>query len=211
MAKSTKAILKHYSSTLEKPQHDDCPTGKKSWCSFQRDVANKEHTHRPTKNPFPPAIFEVMQPVFDRLGDESLLAACEKCLTQNTNESLHHVIWSMAPKEQYTSPNEISCAISLGVMQYNRGFERTYGTLLDTMGLEVTAGMKSSWYQIDRQRIRVSNFKSQAKVLMKRRKKKAKKAAAQDAFVHQEGIQYKSGNFHNTSKQPQKNKRKSRK
>ena len=53
MAQATKAILKHYSSTVEKPQHEDCPKGPKSWCSYQRDVAKKEKNHKPIKKPFP--------------------------------------------------------------------------------------------------------------------------------------------------------------
>ncbi|KAK3745837.1 hypothetical protein QZH41_004305 [Actinostola sp. cb2023] len=40
MSKATMAILKHYSSYLDNLQHDDCPEGPSSWCSFQRDLAN---------------------------------------------------------------------------------------------------------------------------------------------------------------------------
>ena len=40
MSKATHAILKHCSSTLENPNHGDCPTEKSSWCSFQRDIAS---------------------------------------------------------------------------------------------------------------------------------------------------------------------------
>lgn len=30
-------ILGHYSSTIEKPLHNDCPKGPKTWCSYQHD------------------------------------------------------------------------------------------------------------------------------------------------------------------------------
>ena len=46
MSKAVKAPLKHYSSTKENPQHDDCPSGPKSWCSYQRDLANGTTEHR---------------------------------------------------------------------------------------------------------------------------------------------------------------------
>ena len=46
MSKAVKASLKHYSSTKEYPQHDDCPSGPKSWCSYQRDLANGTTEHR---------------------------------------------------------------------------------------------------------------------------------------------------------------------
>ncbi len=91
MAKGTKAIMYHYVSTKEKPQYNFCPVGKNSWCLFQRDVANKTNLHKPIKNPFPPAIINVIKPLFHRLGDEHFLAGCKKSVTQNSNESLHHV------------------------------------------------------------------------------------------------------------------------
>ena len=69
-------------------------------------------------------IVEVVKPVFDRLGDADFLAGCEKCLTQNPNESLHHVIWGLAPKEQYTSPRETSLAVGLGCLLFNSGIPR---------------------------------------------------------------------------------------
>lgn len=120
MARATQAILKHYSSSIENPRHEDCPEGPSSWCSYQHDVANGTTLHKPTKSPLPDAVVEVIQPLFDRLGAKTFLAGCEECYTQNRNECLHHVIWGMASKEVYSSPKEISIAISLGVLQFNR-------------------------------------------------------------------------------------------
>ena len=51
MEKCVRASLKHYCSTVEKPQHEDCPEGDTSWCSYQRDKATGKQTHRPVKNP----------------------------------------------------------------------------------------------------------------------------------------------------------------
>ena len=73
--------------------------------------------------------------MFDRLGDEHFLAGCEKCVTQNPNESLHHVIWGLAPKEQYTSSRETSLAVGLGCLLFNSGLEVTYTQLLPKIGL----------------------------------------------------------------------------
>lgn len=172
MATATKAILKHYSSTLEERQHDDCPKGAKLWCSYQRDIANKERTHKPTKDPFTPAIVEVLQPLFDRLGDERLLAACEKCYTQNNNECLHHVIWNKAPKEQFNSPQEVSIAISLGVLEFSSGFERTYTDLLEIVNLTIHEDMTTTWSEIDNERIRKVNYRASFETKLKRKKNK---------------------------------------
>ena len=107
MSRATHAILKHYSSTLENPNHEDCPPGKNSWCSYNRDVASGTNYHQPIKNPSPPAVVAEIQPLFDRLGSKEFLASCEDGKTQNVNESYHHVVWNLAPKEQLNSPLEI--------------------------------------------------------------------------------------------------------
>ena len=107
MSRATHAILKHYSSTLENPNHEDCPAGKNSWCSYNRDVASGTNYHQPIKNSLPPAVVAEIQPLFDRLGSKEFLANCEDGKTQNVNESYHHVVWNLAPKEQLNSPLEI--------------------------------------------------------------------------------------------------------
>ena len=101
MSKAVMASLKHYCSTIEKPQHEDCPVGPTSWCSFQRDIANNTHEHKPIKNPITPAIREIIQPIFQKLGDEKFLIGCKNLATSNPNESFHHILWSMVPKEQF--------------------------------------------------------------------------------------------------------------
>lgn len=188
MSKATMAILKHYSSTVDDPKHEDCPKGSSSWCSYQRDKASGSNLHVPIKDPLPDAVVEVIQPLFDRLGDEAFLVGCEKCYTQNANESLHHVIWSMAPKEAYTSPQEVNIAISLGVLQFNRGYYATYSDVTARMNIEVCSEMKSAWQKIDSDRLYQASYRSSVGVKQRRKQKKKQKAKKQDAFVHQEGV-----------------------
>jgi hypothetical protein len=201
MARATKAIMYHYASTKEKPQHDYCPVGKKSWCSYQRDVSNKTNLHKPIQNPFPPAITDVIKPVFDRLGDEYFLAGCEKCATQNPNESLHHVIWGLAPKEQYTSSRETSLAVALGCLLFNSGLEVTYTQLLPKIGLSVSPSMVSSWENMDMKRIYSAGYKERPEIKQRRKKYKRQRVKKADAFVHQEGVQYQSQGFYEDNTQ----------
>lgn len=192
MAKATRAILKHYSSTVENPCHEDCLAGGDSWCSYQRDVANGTDLHKPVKNPFPEAIVEVVQPLFHQLGDESFLAGCENCYTQNTNESLHHVIWGKASKDVYSSPQEISIAISLGVLEFNQGFHRTYSELLPILGIGVEPQIVEAWQRIDEERLYQADYRNSTDSKLRRKKKRKEKLKKQNAFVHQEGVMYKS-------------------
>ena len=199
MSKATRAILLHYSSTEENLQHDCCPVGPSSWCSYQRDLACKTKSHRYIKDPLPPAVVDVIKPVFDKLGDESFLGGCERCATQNANESLHHVIWGFAPKDQFTSQIENSLSVDLGVLIFNCGMEVTYSQLLPKIGVEVTSSMKRAWREIDRKRIYGADYKERDDVKERRKRYKRKKAKKADAFLHKEGIQYQSQAFYSSS------------
>lgn len=192
MSKATHAILKHYSSTPENPRHEDCPTGPDSWCTYNNDSAK----HVPIKDPLPPAVVDVVQPIFDRLGKVEFLVGCEKCLTQNANESLHHLIWSLAPKEQYTSQYETSLAVSLGIMIYNSGMEKTMNKLMSKLNIPVSNSMLAAWRNMDKQRIYSADYKTKPNIKQRRKKRKREKTKKADAFVHQEGIQYKSQQFY---------------
>lgn len=157
------------------------------------------------KNPFPEAIVEVVQPLFDRLGDETFLAGCENCYTQNRNESLHHVIWGKASKDVYSSPQEISIAISLGVLESNQGFHRTYSELLPVLGIGVEPEMVEAWQRIDEERLYQADYRNSTDIKLRRKKKRKEKLKKQDAFVHQEGIMYKSQAFHGGKSAKDKN------
>ena len=89
-----------------------------------------------------------MQPTFDRLGSEEFLVGCEQCLDQN-NESLHHVCWGMAPKEQYTSEKETSLAAPFGILLFNNGMEDAVSKLLAIMDIPVHDEMHLKWKEID--------------------------------------------------------------
>lgn len=196
MSRATHAILKHYSRTPEKPRHEDCPKGRDSWCSYNRDAATGEKSHHPIKDPLPEAVVKVVQPVFDRLGSEQFLVGFEECLDQNRNESWHHVVWSMAPKEQFTSQQEVSVAVSLSVLLFNSGIESTMTKFLPAMNMTVNGSMRSKWREIDGERIRSSDYKSIQVVKKRRKRLRREKSKKQDGFVHQEGVMYSSGNFY---------------
>ena len=129
MRRDILSILDHYSSTPENPRHDNCPTGPDSHCSYNRDIATGRSEHVPVKDPIGEALREVLLPIFERLTDPGLLDACKMGYTQNPNESFHHVLWGLAPKEQYTSPQETELALCLAVGLFNDGIQATMSNL----------------------------------------------------------------------------------
>jgi len=93
------ATLYHKLSSNKKPQHHLCPEGLKSWCSWQAEKAKgtnmKDFQHDP---PMSKEIFEAIKPEYEELSREELLIRCLGGFTQNSNESLNSLVWSMTPK-----------------------------------------------------------------------------------------------------------------
>ena len=145
MSKYSCAILDNYSSTVKNPMHNKCPTGEKGWCSYQRDIATKQLLHRLVKWPFTDASLAVINPVCQRLASVEFLESCKSCRTQNPNEALNHVIWSLAPKEQYVSPLETRLAISLGVYLFNNSMQYTYSNVIEMTGIDTIYTMLQKW------------------------------------------------------------------
>ena len=196
MSKEVLAILYHYGSTEENPRHDHCPSGESSWCSYKRDEALNTSTHRLIKNPFHNAVIEKLEPVFKRLSDVAFLEGVKYCNTQNPNESLHHVIWSLAPKETYNWPHETSLAINLGVCVFNNGFHYTLSNMMKKLGLNILPSMEHIWKMVDIERIKHAELKSRDVVKLRRKSLKRKKVKKQDAFQRIAEPQYQSGKFY---------------
>lgn len=193
------AILDHYASTTENPRHDNCPKGQSSWCSYQRSVfSGNPSEHVPIKDPIAPAIYERIKPLFLRLSSVSFLEGCVNAFTQNANESLHHVIWGLAPKDQYHSSQEIRIAINLGVCMFNDGFEATLLEVFKSLGISSAPSQVKTWKVIDNERVKSAKYRDLDGRKLHRKVTRRKKCARQDAFKHIEGkCQYGSNKFYN--------------
>ncbi|XP_070579536.1 uncharacterized protein [Ptychodera flava] len=195
MSESTKAIVAHYSSTYDNPKHDFCPKGGDSWCKYQSDLATGKCTYRPLKRPIPDAIVELLQPEIDALADEALLKNAEMCLTQNANESLHHVIWGLVPKEQNHGRLSLELRIAMGIAHFNSGLEKFNCRLYDGLRLPIPEISRKMWKELDGERIRDIEVKSSSPAKKRRKINKYRHLAKMDKFEYQEGPSYASGQF----------------
>lgn len=76
MKNAIQATLYHKLSTDEKPQHDKCPTGEDSWCSWQKAKATNslgDYEHKPA---ICNKVFEAIKPVYEELSNDDLLIRC---------------------------------------------------------------------------------------------------------------------------------------
>ena len=56
--------------------------------------------------------------------------------------------------------------------------------------------MKNQWNKFDSVKLYHKNLQKGEKTKTSRKKRKRKNLKIQEAFIHQEGVTYKSGNFH---------------
>lgn len=171
MAKEVSDSLKHYCSTLQQPQHDDCPTGATSWRSFQRVCATGTVTHKPVKDPTSSCIQTLMTPIFDKLGSEKCLDDCTNLRSSNPNESFHHVLWWLTPKEQLNSSQELELVVNLSKCLFHSGFQWTVKNLFHQLDIQLPENTdrifnciyKICKYQSDYQITQESKTKSRKK------------------------------------------------
>ena len=197
MSRATHAILKHYSSTLENPNHEDCPPGKNSWCSYNRDVASGTNYHQPIKNPLPSAAVAKIQPLFDHLGSKEFLTSCEDSKTQNVNEFYYYVVWNLAPKKQLNSPLEIKLAVEIATLLFNSEMKSTHNSIFIDAGITVSENLFLQWEAMDNARKKDKLWKQKEEA--RRKTLKWRNIKQQQVLVHSEGQQYKSGAFYEKS------------
>ncbi|XP_070539717.1 uncharacterized protein [Ptychodera flava] len=195
MSKQTKAIVLHYSSTHDEPHHEYCPQGADSWCKWQKDRVSGKKTYKPLLHPLAPAVVKAVQPVIDKLANEKLLEGVKNCYTQNQNESLHHVLWNVIPKDQNHGVDDVVLGANIAVSCFNAGFTTLGTDLCSTSQLNINSMMTSMWYGLDHMRVRDSVYKSAATVKKRRKENKRKRLQKLDKFQYAEGRTYESGGF----------------
>lgn len=100
MKKEIWATLYHKISTDEKPEHQFCPVGENSWCSYQKAKATNtlsSYTHKPSMSD---VVFNAVKPIYEELSKDELLNRCLGGYTQNNNKSFNASVWAIASKTQ---------------------------------------------------------------------------------------------------------------
>ncbi|XP_070546508.1 uncharacterized protein [Ptychodera flava] len=193
MSRQTKAILQHYSSTYKEPHHEYCPQGADSWCKWQKDKATGKTTYRPLQNPLAPAVVKAVEPVITKLADEKLLEGAKNGFTQNQNESLHHVLWNVIPKDQNHGLDEVLLGANYAVSCFNSGFSKFSRDLYSRSELNINSMMTWKWHSLDHIRVRNAVYKSSANAKKRRKENKRQRLVKLDKFQYAEGNTYQSG------------------
>ncbi|GFX86204.1 uncharacterized protein TNCV_2560861 [Trichonephila clavipes] len=113
------AIFFHKISTDLNPQHCLCPLGDDSWCGYNRSKL-KGDTYKHKHN-LPIAIMHCIKKVFRDLSSPELMSRSLHGKTQNCNESLNSVIWSIIPKIVFVQLGTLKTGVYESISIYNQG------------------------------------------------------------------------------------------
>ena len=119
--------------------HDNCPFSTESWCYLQK--ARAENAENPTTT-IPPlrqpyltnAEYGRAQEVFASFASLSMCGALTMGQTQNSNESLHSMVWDNSPKTKHVGQRSIEASTALTVCTFNDG-EIALASVLDAMSI----------------------------------------------------------------------------
>lgn len=156
------ATYLHYNSTDKKPQHDKCPSGPESWCSWQRASAmNSLSSFQHDYDPLPSDVSSAIKPIYEELSKEELLERCVGGFTQNNNESVNQLIWKITPKILPAGSKIVDIAAYVAAGTYNEGIA---ALLLFMHGMDLKLGRNSHEYarKEDESRILAAEKKADA-------------------------------------------------
>ena len=193
MRKEIWATYYHKSSTDKKPRHQNCPSGESSWCKWRKAKATgslDEYKHE--KPPLSDKVLNILEPIYQELSRDDLLTRCIGAETQNNNESLNSLIWTLAPKHIHSGPKIVEIATFLAVIIFNEGFLPILKTM-EIMG--ITIGQQADVYaifrndnRITRSQQRLSDFAKQFRI-----DRREDRTAQNDMFETEEGLLYGPG------------------
>ena len=136
-----------------------------SWCGLQRDVANKTSLFH-SKKGLPPAIVEIIEPIYEALSEESLLSQCLDSYMQNPNESLNNLIWKRCPKKIYQGKKIAELCTASAVTQFNDGAS-SIAAVLKRMGIIPGKNTGAAVLKTDKKRLAIAEEKSSERVKKK--------------------------------------------
>ncbi|KAH7945181.1 hypothetical protein HPB49_007388 [Dermacentor silvarum] len=158
MQRAVMATYHHVTSNDNVSNHSLCPAGPDSWCRQNAAAAKGEPAPRHHYN-LPPHVSKALLPIYERLSERKLLERCQRGKTQNNNESLHSLIWALAPKERHASLFTVEAAVAEAVMKFNCGNLRTSSGILEELSLNPSLPSTRRMNEKDRHRAAESTRK----------------------------------------------------
>ena len=123
-------------------RHSNCPVSESSWCYYQKQIARRvkdDSLPAPTvRSPYlAPDEHQRAREVFDLFASLEFCGSITLGKTQNSNESLHSMIWHHAPKAKRVGQKSLIASTAMAVLSYNDG-SLAYAAILKELGMDVS-------------------------------------------------------------------------
>ncbi|XP_039313194.1 uncharacterized protein LOC120359517 [Solenopsis invicta] len=152
MKKDIWATFFHKCSTDEKPQHDNCPTTKDSWCKWQKAYALGNINNFKHEPAMPEAESQAIKPIYEDLTRDDLLERCLGAFNQNNNESINQIIWKIAPKSAFSGTSIVQIAANVATIMFNDGHVALLD-VLELLNIEIGQILYDYCHHTDEERI----------------------------------------------------------
>lgn len=187
------AAFFHCCSGGKKNMHGQCPVGPNSWCKFQRALYDGHQIC--DKSPgLPDSVVNIIKPTYMSLCDQTLLEKCLHGMTQNRNESLNNVIWTILPKETFVGLQTLLLGAHIAVLLFNSGYLGIL-PIFSALGIPYEEKIVLNYLGMDKMRVMNSKRHSLPSSKMARKKRRAVKKSKSSHYENKEGCTYKSGAF----------------
>ena len=139
-------------------KHDSCPFSTNSWCYFQKALALVAED----ASIAPPSLRQSylntdelsrLRDVFKKFASIEMCSASTLGMTQNSNESLHSVLWPNAPKGKRIGQKSLQASAALSVSTFNEGSMMLAAVLAD-LGVQSSRKTLTHFVVMDRERNR---------------------------------------------------------
>ena len=140
----------------------------------------------------PPAIVELLEPIYDRLSSRSLLSKCVGGCTQNACESFNALLWKRCSKDTFSGRTHLDFAAADAVLHFNQG-KNGHAMIFPNMGIEVGQHSSSNYTYSDTKRRAATTTKNEELSKKIRQSMRLKRTKINEQYLTTEGIVYEAG------------------
>lgn len=157
MRQAVRAIYSHVIFSNQRPVHILCPEGVDTWCKYNQAQLQKTRYDHRAHFLLPLVILEKIKPIFKDLVKDDLLEKCLMGKTQNPNESLNNVIWSVIPKRVFVTLPTLKYGAYTAVCSFNDGFIGKVH-IMEQLGLGSGKNLVTAMAKLENIRLRKADF-----------------------------------------------------
>jgi hypothetical protein len=153
-------------------------------------VTNKNEDEIKNKSRLDPVFLDLLQKMIKDLSSKELLSRCVRGLTQNSNESLNSVVWSILSKSKYHGFSSIQGAAATASVYFNGG-RASLLEFFEQSGIKINEDLYLNLNARDEKRIKKAEQlaeQRQTLILQKSKQRRQSMQATNDTSEYGSGL-----------------------